>query len=356
MTTVIEGKDLIFVPAAYQSDFKRDPQKAMLDYGSMPQRAHQPWFTDVPALEECLILPDQVCGPESERVLDELKFGVDYRALVASSDPMTMLNGLAPTFQSADDGYWHVAADLALNKKRHGDAAGIAMGRIAGSWIERGEDPATGRTYERIVNTYEVPLIAQVIAPAGGQIYLGSITRLILQLKQLRGFNITSFSTDTFQSGQVGQELTEAGLVTYGMDIDENTGEVHGLPKPFSVDGRSVAPYRELLESTNDRRWVGANYPCVKREFRRLESPDQPGFAPDHPVDGSKDTADPVASVVGYLSIYGHAELLAAEDVRMDRTDLERMYNIPETPEFGLESEDDLGFGVDQEFTGFGVD
>jgi hypothetical protein len=357
---LVEGKDVVPIPMQYIGDFKRDPISSLIQYGSTPQRAHAPWFTDPVALEECLMLPDQVIGPESERITELLRWGVDYRALVASSDPMTMINGVSPAFKSHDSGYWHFHADLALNKKRHGDAAGIAMGRITDQWIETGEDPATGKRYERMVNAYEVPLVAQVVAPAGGQIFLSAITRLVIQLKQLRGFRITSFSTDTFGSAGVGSELTNAGLVTTGMDIDELTGEVHGLPKPFSVDGRNVHPYRELLECTNERRWLGPNYGMLRRELRRLESPDMPGFAPDHPWDGSKDTADPVAGVVGYLSMFGHAELFRDHEINIDRGDLMRAYDIPQTPDFTLAggrrgSDDDLDFTIDTELAGFEV-
>jgi hypothetical protein len=64
--------------------------------------------------------------------------------------------------------------DLALNTKRHGDRAGIALARIARSWIEREVDPEYNR-YERVVRSFEVPLAAQIAARVGEQIYLGSI-------------------------------------------------------------------------------------------------------------------------------------------------------------------------------------
>jgi hypothetical protein len=328
---VIEGRDVIPIPMSYYSEFFRDPTDSLLKYGSTAQRARAPWFTNVRSIEECLVLPDLVCGPMSEQPSPDFH----YRSLIGARDEHTMLGGISEHFRSNDDGYWHVHVDLALNKKRHGDAAGIALGRIVDSYEERSEDPAAGE-YVRIVNSYEVPLVAQIIAPVGEQIYLGSVVRFILQLKQLRGFNITSFSSDTFASADVGQQLMHAEMVTVGMDVDEWTGEIHGMPKPFSVD-RTAAPYRELLEVVNERRVLLPRYQALDLEMRRLECGERRGDAPDHPQGGSKDVADPVAGVVGYLSAFGHAELAPAEDIIVTREDLTRMYDIPDVPDFAVE-------------------
>lgn len=89
-----------------------------------------------------------------------------------------------------------------------------------------------------------------------------------------------------------------AGLVTAGMHIDENTGEVTGLPKPYSVD-RSPQGYRDLLEAVNEGRVVMPRYAILRRELAQLEFV-EPGRAPDHPIRGSKDVADALAGVVGY--------------------------------------------------------
>jgi hypothetical protein len=151
--------------------------------------------------------------------------------------------------------------------------------------------------------------------------------------------------------------MMAAGLVTVGMEVDEFTGEIKGLPKPFSVDGRSVAPYRELLECTNERRWRGPDYALLRRELRGLESPDVPGYAPDHPLTNSKDAADTAAGVVGYLSIFGHAILEPAHTVEVDREQLKREYGIPDTPDFqvGAGDEDFQFDPLGGQFAGFDV-
>ena len=341
---IVEGRDVIAVPMTYYDEFRRDPQDSLLKYGSLAQRARQPWFTNVDAIRAALVLPDQVTGERSE-LQHMIVSGerVEYRALVAAADERALLDGLSAQFAATDDSYWHVHVDLALNKKRHGDAAGIAMGRIAGQMIERSTDALSG-PYERVVNHYEVPLAAQILAPVGDQIYIGSIVRLILQLKLLRGFNITSFSFDGFQSVEPIQQLTLAGLVTAGMVIDQRTGRPTGIPKAWSVD-RYEQPYRELLEAVNERRAPMPAYAVLRRELRELETVG-PHRAPDHPWNGSKDVADPCAGVVGYLATFGHTVLDVDERI-FDRSDLERDMGLSLPDSLGVEDDIALDFGVE---------
>ncbi len=333
--TWIDGRDVIPVPSLYYSEFRRDPRDSLLKFGAHPQRARAPWFTRVEPITECMVLPDRVSGPTAELADGKLK----YFHLVAAPDELTLLNGIDPHFYAVDEGYWHVHVDNALGKKREGDSAGIAMGRIASAYEERAVDDLR-REYLRIVNSYEVPLVAQIVAPVGDQIYISAIIRFILQLKQLRGFNITSFSVDGFESAEIQQQLMLAGLVTAGMIINPDTGQVSGLPKPFSVD-RSPQPYKDLLESVNEVRVGLPNYPLLLKELKQLEFVEA-GHAPDHPLsdDGSKDVADPLAGVVGYLAAFGHYKLMAGGVITVTREDLEKQYDLPSIPDFGVPGDD----------------
>ena len=339
--TLVEGRDVIAIPVGYYREFRSDPLDALLKYGSLPMRARAPWFTNLQTIQNSLVLPDLVCGPKAELV-DPV---VGHRALIGApyreddaGSATILLDGILPEYSAADDGYWHVHFDYGLGKKRQGDAAGIAMGRITETYEERMLDPVTGNEYSRVMRTYEVPLVAQIVAPVSDQIYLSSIVRFILQLRQLRGFNITSFSSDQFQSASAGQELTLAGLVTAGMTIDPYTGEVTGLPKPFSVAG-SDAAYREYLETINEGRLRLPQYELLRKEMRELEVVGT-GSAPDHPATGSKETTDSVAGVVGYLGMFGHA-VLDVGDRYMNRADLEQRFGIDAPTSLGPEGDID---------------
>jgi hypothetical protein len=349
LTEIREAKDAIAIPHTYLAEFKKDPVDSLLKYGSLPQRARSPWFTEVSKIDNALVLADVVTGSKSELTSPKLT----CRSLVGADQPEALLQGISPEFFCADPAvYWHVHVDLALGKQRQGDAAGIAVGRVVDDFLERVDDP-TGAVspYQRIVRVFEVPLVAQIIAPVGSQIFIGSVTELILQLRQLRGFNITSYSFDGFQSASASQELMKAGLITAGMEIDEHTGEITGLPKPYSVD-RSPQPYRDLLEGVNEARVLLPKYDLLRKEMRELERV-EPNSAPDHPIGaGSKDVADPVAGVVGYLSVFGHAELEAEGIEIYDRRDLEGEYELGAARDFGVP---DGELMVEGEFGGFNV-
>lgn len=335
---------VIAVPKLYQSDFQKDPAGSLLQFGSLPQRARMPYFTNVAKIDEALTLPDVVCGPTATRLYTPKDGRPAALSLVADPGPRSLISGLSDTFRAPDDGsYWHVAFDMALHSKRHGDRAGFALGRIGRSWIERETSPDNPElSIDRIVRTFEVPLVAQIAAPIGEQIYLGSFVRLILQLKYERGFNITSFSSDRFQSADAAQQLMLAGLVTKGLRVDPHTGIVTGAPTSFSVDGRSTMPYQEVLESVNEGRVALPRYDVLRNELRRLEVP-AAGYAPDHPPDGSKDCADAVAGVVGYLATFGHTELAPMDPV-IDRQVLEHHYGVQFGSDLGVEDPADDPF------------
>jgi hypothetical protein len=338
--SAVKGTDVVAVPMSYYDEFRRDPIDALLKFGSLPQRARAPWFTDVAAINRAMTLPDMVTGPRA--VLARPKSPA--KSIVAGKDVEELLEGISPHFSATDDAYWHVHVDLALNKKRHGDAAGIAMGRIVQSSVETFNDPNHG-PYERVMRNYEVPLVAQIIAPVGDQVYITSVGKLILALKQIRHFNITSFSFDGWQSADIIQQLMLAGLVTAGVKIDDATGEFIGIPKSWSVDGRAIQPYRELLEAVNDDRITLPDYGILKQELKQIEVV-EPGLAPDHAVGGSKDVADPVAGVVGYLAAFGHAILFQPPVVT--REDLEEGGYIEPSRDFGLTVEGErLALGVE---------
>jgi hypothetical protein len=336
----IDAKDCIAVPSLYWADFARDPRDALLKFGAHPQRARTPWFTRVGPIDECMILPDRVSGPTAELADSKIK----YFHLIAAPDELSLLNGIDPHFYAVDEGYWHVYIDNALGKKREGDSAGIAMGRIGVSYEERAVDDLR-REYVRIVNTYEVPLVAQMVAPVGDQIYINAIIRFVLELKQLRGFNITSFSVDGFQSAEIQQQLMLAGMVTAGMIINPDTGQVTGLPKPFSVD-RSPQPYKDLLETVNEVRVALPRYALLRRELCELEFI-QPGKPPDHRVGSSKDVADAVAGVIGYLSVFGHGRLREAAVIPITSETVVELSGLPPIPDFSVEGDTEDDWDLD---------
>jgi hypothetical protein len=317
MSQKINGRDVVAIPFEYRAEFVRDPMDALIKYGALPQRGRSLWLTEPEKLRAVCVLPNMCGGIAAVRRFNNN--GEEWMAAVAHPVDDSLLYAIDDeSFNLRQDWRthaWHVHVDPGLGRGRKGDASGLAVGRILDQVDIIYGDEA------RRVNRYIVPLVFQIIAPEYGEITLSSISKFILQLRGIRGINITSFSYDGFQSAGAIQELTQAGLVTAGVRMDE-LGRLYGFGKPFSVD-RTVGPHQELKEAINEQRILLPDYLPLIHEMNRLQ--DIPGKAPDHPVGGSKDTADAVAGCVGYLAEIGHAVYVRPSEQIVSAFDLPGM-------------------------------
>ena len=82
------------------------------------------------------------------------------------------------------------------------------------------------------------------------------------------------------------------------------------------------------------------NYPLLLKELKQLEFV-EPGKAPDHPLtdDGSKDVADSVAGVIGYLSVFGHGRLRYAAVTPITAKTVVELSGLPPVPDFSVEGD-----------------
>lgn len=280
---------------------------------------------------------------------DEKTGAVTCRQLISDRKARALMDGLSDTFFSRDDSFWHVHIDASLRSGGRGDATGFAMGRISHTEVER--DPrVNAQGYERVVRTFDVPLACRIVSLPGEQISLSGLVEFVLRLRSERGFNITSVSMDQYQSSLMLQEFAEAGIAVPGVQINDETGEATGIPRPFSVDGRATQPYRDLREAVDDLRIRLPRYLWMRKEMLELEDLGA-GYAPDHPVgdhdETSKDVLDACAGVVGYLSAYGHAALVRATPERVVHGADLGLDEAPDGP-FGVDDDDDgVHFGVE---------
>lgn len=329
----IPGLSLSVIPNAYLAEFRRDPSDSMLKYGALPQRAHSPWYIGTESIRQCMSLPDYVSGPSSVPRLLQQYPDVEWRAGVAHpSDDGVLLGALADGLLGARNDWgqpWHVHIDPGLNRGRRGDCAGIAVGRI----LDQARVDHEGTS--RIVNRYVVPLAMQIVAPEAGEIFLTSLSKFVILLRSI-GIRITSFSYDAFGGFSAIQELTRAGMVTAGIKVDDD-GMPSGFGKPFSVD-RTSGPHQDLKEAINEGRILLPDYWILRHELEGLEHIF--GKAPNHPSGGSKDCADAVAGVVGYLAQFGHFQWVTPSEQTVSMTDIwadqdadERQRSLEEDPD-----------------------
>lgn len=317
MARKITGRDVVAIPFDYRNEFVRDPMDSLIKYGALPQRGRSLWLTEPDKLRAVCVLPSMINGIAAVRRFNHS--GEEWMAGVAHPIDDTLMYAVDDEHFSMRQDWrtcaWHVHVDPGLGRGRKGDASAIAVGRILDQ-----VDIMYGAEARR-VNRYIVPLVMQIIAPEYGEIMLSAISKFILQMRGMLGINITSFSYDGFQSAGAIQELTQAGLVTNGVRMDE-LGRLYGFGKPFSVD-RTSGPHQELKEAINEQRVLLPDYLPLIYEMNRLE--DIPGKAPDHPPGGAKDVADAVAGCVGYLSEVGHAVYVRPSEQVVSAFDLPGM-------------------------------
>ncbi len=172
-------------------------------------------------------------------------------------------------------------------------ATGIAVGHVGryAEVVRRRYSEATGR-YERYTERAAfivIDFVLQVVAPPGGEIDFAEIRGLIYDLIG-HGFNVTTVSTDSYQSVDMHQRFKERGIKC----------------KVVSTD-RTTAPYTTFKNAINEGRVSVYNYPILFKEMRHLELTEvgkgdrvqvtkPPKF--DDGGNASKDVSDAVCCVV----------------------------------------------------------
>ena len=171
----------------------------------------------------------------------------------------------------------HVHIDVALS----GDSIGIAMGHIVRHKAVLRRDP-TGEQYSDNAPEFSIDFMLRIKPPVGDQIFLPDIRGLVYSLMD-HGFQINSFSCDSFQSAEMIQQMKTRGVSSVVISVD-----------------RTTDPYNELRQSLYEKRISYYDYQPFIEECLSLEYDGHRGKV-DHPLGGSKDVADAVTGVLAGL-------------------------------------------------------
>jgi hypothetical protein len=274
-----EGTEIIAVPPEFRADFERDLEGAIRDLAGRATAALHPFIHKREKIQDA-IDPSRA-HPFSTPVYDMSKGGSFLWSVMTGAFSERVSGGgttrvVRPLVNPR--AVRHVHIDPALS----GDCAGFCMSHIAG-WkdvIRRTEDQ---REYLERAPIYYVDVVLQIIPPIGGEIVLGDIRRLIYELTS-HGYTITSVSTDSFQSADTIQKLSQKGYNAQLVSVDT-----------------SLEPYENLKLALYEDRVVLYDYEPLKVELRQLEKHATKNKV-DHPPKGSKDCADALAGALFTLS------------------------------------------------------
>ena len=179
---------------------------------------------------------------------------------------------------------------------KSGDATGLAMSTIAGQ--REVKKLIAGQVYQEEDIIHKLVFAINIRPEPGSEIPFYKIRNFIYYLKFELGYNIVSVTCDSYQSVDTLQQMSLRGFNT----------------KTLSMD-RSRVPYDTLKNAINEGRLIMPYIPHLEKELLELEDDKMVGKI-DHPVDGSKDTADALAGSV-FRSL-DYKELLAAQNAQKD--------------------------------------
>jgi hypothetical protein len=255
---VANNEHLIEVPNLYRQDFVNNPEKALRDLAGIPPASGSPFIALTYRIEEC-----------SQR------WETRYPGFSTPVDPRGKIE---PWFVGKDSIRRVGHIDLAYSGD--GDALGLAMGHVP-EMVE-----IEGELKPYIV----IDLLLRLHAPAGKEIFLGDVRRIIYDLRGERKFRITKVTMDGFQSTDTRQQLERRRIETEIVSVD-----------------KQVLPYYDLREAIYERRIDFPKYlvrlrpdDAVMTEIlvKELTELIDNGDKVDHPPEGSKDVSDAVAGVV----------------------------------------------------------
>lgn len=155
---------------------------------------------------------------------------------------------------------------------------------IAGVWI-KGKKPSTSGLNQANDLFYKLAFSVSVKAPKGRQVSFEKNRNFIYWLKE-QGFNIKGISTDTFQSYDTGQALTDKGYNYSIISVDRVDTQSH-----------ICIPYQYFKNTIYEQRIEIYDSQLLTQEITELERNLNTGKV-DHPSQGSKDASDAVCGAV----------------------------------------------------------
>lgn len=266
---------------AFADDYREDPVNAKAKYECKPERAVNPYFRNVKALDTAF------------KPFNKYPLTVDYEIERSNGRKVWV-----PKYEFADHLYpvrgarYVMHADLAVK----GDAAGIALAHVRDyseheqfGVDEDGNDHAVREVRPHIKVDFVINFHADISADPPREIQIRWARQLAFELIR-RGFNIKVFGFDTFQSVDSMQILEERGIETIRVSTDMSGDPWRNLLDLIS-DGRIEIPRLRYANEDDP----GHESFLLRDELLSLSR--MPNGRLDHPADGSKDAADALACV-----------------------------------------------------------
>lgn len=257
MAQLRQTEEIIEIPNAYRQSFENAPEKALRDLAGIPPVTGSPFIA----------LGYKIEGARDRWI--EMTGGLPC--------PVTPTGDIEQWFRSTNSLRRVCHIDMAYSG--NGDALGLAMGHIPEMVDREGE----------LKPFIFIDMLMRIQAPAGREIFIADVRRMIYDLKDRLKFKIVRVTMDGFQSTETRQQLAKRRIDAEIVSVDKQT-----------------LPYEDLREAIYEDRIAFPQYMVNLRPedttlteilVKELSELVDNGNKVDHPEDGSKDVADAVAGV-----------------------------------------------------------
>lgn len=261
----------------FAKDYRDDPVMARARYECLPSYTTSPYFANEQALRACTY---------GSRVQQPLE--LDYVREAAAWRPLYRFARDLIPIQGAR---YAMHADLAVD----GCRAGVALAHVK-TWKdvevlgsdEGGLDTSVFESRPCVKVDFVIGYEADKSSVPPREIQIRWVGDLVLELRR-QGFIIALFTADQWQSTDLLQRLTAAGIETDKFSLDRDETGWRNL-RDVAYEGRLLLPNHELLLT----------------ELLTLSR--LPNGKVDHPAGGSKDLADCVGGAVSGALLLGGRE------------------------------------------------
>jgi hypothetical protein len=261
--------EVIEVPEDFRSEFIKDVDGSIRDLAGRTTLATRPFLRNREAIYNCMALAEQY-GYRLLHNMEEVDLHITKPGVI-EANLRTDVKQMRV-----------VHVDLAVSR----DAAGLAIGHVAGTKTCTRINFETGQTVTEVLPVIAFDAVLRIVPPTNGEIDFSMIRQIIYDLKEKYGLPIKVVTTDGFNSVDFRQILAKKGYATDYLSVDRN-------PQPYIAfrdainDGRIFMPRHNYLMKE-----------LVELEYVRAGSKEKI----DHrPHGGSKDVADAVCGVASYL-------------------------------------------------------
>lgn len=262
------GMDIIEVPEDLRIEFEKDIDGSIRDLAGRTTLSTRPFIRNRESIHECLRRADEF----GYRNIFELE---TYDLSIALPKP------IEDNIRTDVDQMRVAHVDLATT----GDAAGLAVGHVAGQRTIQRVNPYTGEISSETLPVIAIDFAMRIVPPQNGEIDFSKIRQILFTLREEYGLPIKILTADGFNSVDFKQIMAKKGYVTDYVSLDRTT-EPYVTFKNAMLDNRVLLPRLNLMVQE-----------LVQLEFTRQGAKEKV----DHPPKGSKDISDAVCGVVSTL-------------------------------------------------------